>query len=184
MKLAQLFSIFHQLKWGDAAQADVLEITQDSRRVQPGVVFVAVRGTSQDGHKFVPEVAEKGALALVVESEVGIPKSYKGAVVKVANSREALDLLAARYFGEPGKSLFCAAVTGTNGKTSTTYMIEAILNQFGLNCGVLGTIDHHYKEHTWESQLTTPDPLTLQRRLKEFLALGARAAAFELSVMP
>jgi UDP-N-acetylmuramoyl-L-alanyl-D-glutamate--2,6-diaminopimelate ligase len=181
MKLAQLFSVFPQLKWGDAAQNEVVELTQDSRRVKPGVVFVAVNGTSSDGHKFIPEVVEKGALALVVESEVAIPKSYKGAIVKVANSREALDRLAARFYGEPAQNLFCVAVTGTNGKTSTTYMVEAILNKAGFKCGVLGTIDHHFLDHVWESQLTTPDPLTMQRRLKEFLALGAGAAAFEVS---
>ena len=123
MKLAQLFSVFPQLKWGEAAQLEVLDLTQDSRKVKPGVVFVAVAGTSSDGHRFIPEVIEKGALALVVESEIAIPKSYNGAVVKVANSREALDTLAARFYGEPARQLFCVAVTGTNGKTSTTYMV-------------------------------------------------------------
>ncbi|HMN69218.1 MAG TPA: Mur ligase family protein, partial [Bdellovibrionales bacterium] len=108
-------------------------------------------------------------------------KDFRGAVVKVRSTRQALDQLASRYFGQPAERLFCIGVTGTNGKTTVTYMVEKILNHFGWPTGVMGTIDHHLLGHRFESHLTTPDPLTLQRRLKEFLALGARAAAFEVS---
>lgn len=181
MKLAQLFSVFPQLKWGDSANLDIQDLTQDSRRVKPGSVFVAIRGTASDGHRFLPQVVAQGAIGLVVESEEGIPRDFKGAVVCVRNTRQALDLLAARFYGDPSKDLFCVGVTGTNGKTSTTYMIEAIMNEAGLPCGVIGTIDHHFHKRSWESSLTTPDSLTLQRRMMEFKALGARAAAFEIS---
>ncbi len=181
MKLAQLLSLFPQLKFGDAAHNEVNEITQDSRAVKPGVVFVALRGTSGDGHQYLSQAAVAGASALVVEDEAGIPKDYKGAVVRVASTRQALDLLAQRFFGEPAKKLFCVGVTGTNGKTTITYMIEKILTEFGWPTGVLGTIDHHMGQHKWPSALTTPDPLTLHRRLKEFVSLGAQAAAFEVS---
>lgn len=147
----------------------------------PGFIFVATRGTTSDGHQFIPAAAAKGAAVLVVEDDTLVPKDFKGAVVKVASSRRALDQLAARFFGNPAEGLFCAGVTGTNGKTTTVYMIEHILTKFGWPTGVMGTIDHHILDRKWESGLTTPDPMTMQRRLKEFTALGARAAAFEVS---
>jgi UDP-N-acetylmuramoyl-L-alanyl-D-glutamate--2,6-diaminopimelate ligase len=89
--------------------------------------------------------------------------------------------LASRFYGDPAKSLFMVGVTGTNGKTSTTYMVECILNHFGMKTGVMGTINHHIGDTVWESELTTPDPITLQRRLREFRALNAKAVAFEVS---
>jgi UDP-N-acetylmuramoyl-L-alanyl-D-glutamate--2,6-diaminopimelate ligase len=181
MKLSQLFSVFPQVRWGDAAGLEVLEVTQDSRRVQTGTVFVAIRGTLADGHRFLPQVAKAGALALVVEDDHEIPRDYRGAIVKVQSTRQALDLLAQRFFGSPGDQLFCVGVTGTNGKTTITYMVEKILTQFGWPTGVIGTIDHHLGEKRWLSQLTTPDALTMQRRLREFVDLGARATAFEVS---
>lgn len=181
MKLAQLLSIFPQLKWGDMANEDVVEVTQDSRVVKQGSVFVAIRGTSGDGHTHVAAAAKRGAIALIVEDPSVIPADYHGAVVKTSSTRQALDALAQRFFGEPAKDLFCVGVTGTNGKTTITYMVEAIFKKFGWPTGVLGTIDHHLGDKTWPSALTTPDPLTLQSRLREFVTLGAQAAAFEVS---
>ncbi len=181
MKLAQLFSIFPQLRWGNAAELEVQQVTQDSRQVTQGTVFVAIRGTSSDGHDFLSQATQAGALALVVESEDGIPAEFSGAVVKVPSTRQALDQLAQRFFGDPSKDLFCLGVTGTNGKTTVTYMLEKILSRCGWPTGVIGTIDHHLGDKKWLSQLTTPDALTLQCRLREFVTLGARAAAFEVS---
>lgn len=181
MKLAQLLSIFPQLQFGDMASQEVTELTQDSRQVKNGTVFVAVRGHSSDGHDFLSQAASSGAIALVVEDEKAIPADFKGAVVKVRNTRRALDQLAQKFYGDPAHGLFCVGVTGTNGKTTITYMVEAILSRFDWLTGVFGTIDHHIGGHKWPSSLTTPDPLTLQRRLREFVSLGARAAAFEVS---
>ncbi len=181
MKLAQLLSAFDQLKWGNATHADVKDLTQDSRKVGPGTVFVAIRGSSGDGHRFLDKAAKAGAVALVVEDESAVPKDFAGAVVKVPSTRVALDRLAPRFFGNPAENLFCVGVTGTNGKTTVTYMIEAIFKKFGWPTGVMGTIDHHLGDRRWVSSLTTPDPITLHGRLKEFKALGAQAAAFEVS---
>src|SRR5438132_734850 len=143
MKVAQLLAIFPQLKWGSASTAEVIEITQDSRQVKKGSVFVAIRGTHVDGHRFLQQAAEQGAVALVVEDDRGIPASYQGAVVRVASSRHALDQLACRFFSNPADQLFCVGVTGTNGKTTIAYMVEKILIHFGWPTGVMGTIDHH-----------------------------------------
>ncbi len=181
MKVAQLLSVFTELKWGEAALLEVADITQDSRAVKKGSVFVAIRGTAADGHRFLATAVEKGAVGLIVEDESLIPPGFTGAVVKVASACHALDQLAQRFFDNPARELLCVGVTGTNGKTTTVYMIEKILTHFGLITGVMGTIDHHLGEHHWPSALTTPDALTLHRRLKEFVALKARAAAFEVS---
>lgn len=181
MKLARLFSIFPDVVAASAAGVEVNKVTSDSRQVGPGVVFVAVRGTTSDGHDYLEGAARAGAAGLVVEDESRVPHGFGGAVVRVTNSRIALERLAEVFFGAPAKRLFCAGVTGTNGKTTVTYMIERILNHHGWLTGVMGTIDHHVGERKWESQLTTPDPVTLQLRLSEFLAGGARAAAFEVS---
>lgn len=176
-----MLSIFPSLRWGDSANDEIVDITADSRQVAPGFVFVATRGTTSDGHQFLPAAAKQGASVLIVEDDKGIPADFKGAIVKVNSSRRALDQLAARFYGNPAENLFCVGITGTNGKTTTAYMVEHILTRFGWPTGVMGTIDHHLGSRRWESGLTTPDPLTLQKRLKEFVALGARAAAFEVS---
>ncbi len=181
MKLAQLLSIYPQLHWGEFANNDVVSLCDDSREVSAGSVFVAVKGSLSDGHLFVEKAIEQGAIALVVEDNKWIPKSYRGAYVKVSDSRVALNKLASRFFGEPAKNLFCVGVTGTNGKTSITYLLEAILKEFGWKSGVMGTIDHHVGKNIWKSSLTTPGTLQLHRRLKEFLSLDARAAIFEVS---
>jgi UDP-N-acetylmuramoyl-L-alanyl-D-glutamate--2,6-diaminopimelate ligase len=181
MKLAQLLSVFPQLRWGEYSDHEVTAVTADSRKVNSGTVFVAVRGTSGDGHDFLSQAVIAKALALIVENDKNVPREFKGAVVKVESSRRALDLLAQKFYGNPSENLFCIGVTGTNGKTTITYMVEKILNHFGWPTGVIGTIDHHLEGKKWASALTTPDPVTLQQRLKEFKDLGARAVAFEVS---
>lgn len=181
MKLAQLFSIYPQLKWGHQRSADVEVICRDSRLVKPASVYVAIKGQNVDGHDFLPQVCAQGAVGLVVEDEGKIPGDYEGAVVLVQDTRKALDQLASRFFGSPAQELYCVGVTGTNGKTSVAYLVEAILNTYGWDTGVLGTVDHHMGKHVWESKLTTPDALDLQKRLSEFQSLGAKAVAFEVS---
>lgn len=181
MKLAQLFSEFSPHSWGENKQASALGLTSDSREVKPGSVFVAIRGTQVDGHDYLSQAVAQGAVALVVESQAQIPSSFKGTIVEVIDSRMALDELAQIYFGHPAESLFCVGVTGTNGKTSVTYMVENILTDFGWPTGVMGTVDHHLGEQKWISALTTPDPVTLQTRLREFKELGAKASVFEVS---
>lgn len=181
MKLSQLLSLFPQLGWGDTRTEEVLGLSSDSRQIKPGWVFVAVKGFSQDGHQFIQSAVDSGAIALVVEDKINIPKDFSGAVVQVDNARKALDKLAARFYGDPAANLFCVGITGTNGKTSVTYMVEHLLTAFGWPTGVLGTINHHLGDKKWEAELTTPDPVTLQKRMREFNALNAKAVAFEVS---
>lgn len=181
MKLQHLFSVLPGLPENFFSAREVLGVYSDSRRVTAGSVFVAIPGTKIDGHQFIPDVIRAGAIALVVSRKDSVPADYEGAVLEVPNPREVLDVLASRFYWEPGQELFCVGVTGTNGKTSITYMIESIFNRAQLPTGVIGTIDHHLKEKVWPTELTTPGPVDLQRRLREFRDEGAQAVAMEVS---
>lgn len=153
----------------------------DSRVLRADEVFFAIRGHSSDGHIYLDEVVLKDPAALVVESKTDVPRYFTGPVIVVPNSRAALDQWSAQFYDYPAKKLFCIGVTGTNGKTTSCYMLERIFNLNGWPTGVLGTIDHHFGRRVWETSLTTPDPITLHSRLRDFLNLGAKAAAFEVS---
>lgn len=157
---------------------DVTEIVIDSKKVSPASLFLAVKGIAADGHDYLPQAVARGAAALVVEDEARVPLGFSGAVVVVPSGRAALNHLAGRFFGDPGDDLFCVGVTGTDGKTTVTWMTEAVLAGAGLPTGVIGTVDHHFGQHTWPGD-TTPPPLALQARLSELRALGARAVALE-----
>lgn len=193
MKLDQLFSIIpgisNPLYSSDVgvqtvdrtSTVELQGIFNDARKVTPDSVFVAVRGSKLDGHTFILDAIKNGAIALVVEDVEAVPKDFKGFVLQAPNSREALDLLASRYYSDPGQELFCVGVTGTNGKTSVTYMTEAILNNGNIPTGVIGTVNHHLGDKVWPSEMTTPDPIFLQKRLREFRTEGALAVAMEVS---
>lgn len=181
MKLSQLLSIYGQLRLGQHPLVDVAGITSDSRQATKDFVFVAVRGTKIDGHQFIEEVAKKSIAALIVEDDASIPKNFEGAVVKVDDTRWALETLANRFYGEPANEMFCMGVTGTNGKTTICHLVEKILTQAQIPTGVMGTVDHHLRDKIWPSELTTPDPVTFYRRLQEFKSLGAKAVALEVS---
>lgn len=180
MKLPQLLTILPEYK-ASAPEIEVLSLTQDVRHVHLGSVFVAVKGVKVDGHQFIPQACEAGAIGLVIEHGELVPADYTGFVQVVANSREALDRLAAQFYQHPSKEMICVGVTGTNGKTSMTYMLETILAKVKIPCGVLGTINHHLGEHVWSSELTTPGSIQLQKRLREMREMGARAVAMEVS---
>lgn len=185
MKLHDLFSIFenpteHQY-FGPLTDRELTGVFSDARLITPGSVFVAIPGTKLDGHQFIPDAISKGAVALVVQNRAKVPADFSGFVLQIENSRAALDKLASRFHGDAGNELFCVGVTGTNGKTSITYMIEAILNSADIPTGVIGTVNHHLKEQVWPSEMTTPDPVFLQKRLREFTQAGAKAVAMEIS---
>ncbi len=181
MKLQHLFAVFPGLPEEKMSSLEVSGLFQDARAVVPGSVFIAIRGQKFDGHNFIKDAVLKGASTLVVEDKTQIPPEFNGFTLVVPDARKALDILASRFYWDPGQELFCVGVTGTNGKTSITYLIESILNQAGHRTAVMGTVNHHLGEKIFESELTTPDPIALQRRLKEFKELGATAVALEIS---
>lgn len=182
MKLNRLLSVLPEISSENLTQdAEVSGVFNDARKVTPGSVFIAIKGSALDGHSFIPSAVAQGAKALIVEDKAMVPADFSGVVIQVPDSRAALDLLASRYYLDPGQELFCVGVTGTNGKTSVTYMIEAILNAGRIPTGVIGTVNHHLQDKVWPSEMTTPDPLFLQKRLREFRDEGALAVALEVS---
>lgn len=181
MKLQHLFSIFPGIPENSFSHVEVSDICYDARKVVPGAVFVAIRGSKADGHDYIGDAISKGAAALVVEDRDKIPAEFTGFVLQVPNSRQVLDILASRYYWDPGRELFCVGVTGTNGKTSITYMVECILDYARMPVGVIGTVNHRMGDKIWPSEMTTPDPVHLQKRMDEFRKEGASAVVMEVS---
>jgi UDP-N-acetylmuramoyl-L-alanyl-D-glutamate--2,6-diaminopimelate ligase len=145
--------------------AEVRTITPDSRRVGEGDVFVAVRGSESDGHRYIEPAVKQGARAIIAEEwPEGLDESLgkKPNVVLVADARRALALAAANLFGEPSRELVVAGVTGTNGKTTVTHVLEAVFTHAGKKTGVIGTVGARYPGKDLPLKHTTPDPLTLQ----------------------
>ena len=163
------------------SQKEKISICVDSRKFKTGDVFIAVRGALFDGHSFVEEACHQGAWAVVVEDVKSVPESYKGIICQTQNNRKALAEIAHRKFSKPSDSLFCIGLTGTNGKTTVSYMIESLLSSAKVPTGVMGTVDHHLADKVWPSSLTTPDSLILHQRLSEFLQKGAKAVVMEVS---
>jgi UDP-N-acetylmuramoyl-L-alanyl-D-glutamate--2,6-diaminopimelate ligase len=153
-------------------------IAYDSRRVQKNGVFVALRGEKSDGHDFIEQAIEKGAVAVVVERPEKHPRIT---VVEVENSRTALADLGASFYGFPAKKLKMAGVTGTNGKTTTTFLIKHICEKAGLRCGLIGTVRYEIGERVLPATRTTPESLDLQELLAQMLGAGCKAAAMEVS---
>jgi UDP-N-acetylmuramoyl-L-alanyl-D-glutamate--2,6-diaminopimelate ligase len=156
----------------------VESIAYDSRRVQRNGLFVALRGEKTDGHAFISQAIEKGASAILVERE---EKQPRVTCVVVENSRAALADIAATFYGFPARKLRIAAVTGTNGKTTTSFLIKHICENAGLRCGLIGTVRYEIGERVLPATRTTPESLDLQELLAQIVNAGCKAAAMEVS---
>jgi UDP-N-acetylmuramoyl-L-alanyl-D-glutamate--2,6-diaminopimelate ligase len=165
----------------DPVWRDVREIQVDSRLVLPDDIFFALKGSQFDSHNELESVCQREPAAVVVESRDKVPASYRGLVLQVPSSRRALAQMAARFNDNPSMSLFCFGVTGTNGKTSCTYLMEKILSVLHLPTGIIGTIQHKLRDQVWPTEATTPGPLELQKRIREMKEAGAKALAIEVS---
>ncbi len=156
-------------------------IEYDSRKVTSGELFVALRGAEADGHAFIPGALEHGAAAVVVESEPAEIDWGDCARVLVPNSRRALAHLATAYYGHPARELKLVGITGTNGKTSTSYLIDSILRAAGIRTGVIGTVEIRYGAERIPALNTTPESLDLQHTLRAMLTHGVEAVSMEVS---
>ena len=163
---------------GDLEQ-EVRGLAYDSRKVEPGVVFFAVPGEKADGHEFIAEAVRRGAAAIVFSREGDWPKAR--AWVQVRNVRRALGLWAAHFHGRPSQNLRLVGVTGTNGKTTLTYLIESVLKAAALPPAVIGTINYRYPGRELPSHHTTPESLDLQAMLAEMVRAGVDTVAMEVS---
>ena len=146
--------------------AEVTTLVNDSRRVEPGSVFVCISGAVSDGHKFAADVAEKGAAALVVEKDVEVPEDVT--VIRVPDTRYALALMSAAFFGDPAEKLNLIGITGTQGKTKTTYILRSILESVGHKVGLIGTIEAIIGERRIPAANTTPESYTIHQYLQRW----------------
>lgn len=152
-------------------------VTSDSRQVKAGTLFVAVAGLSQDGHTFAAQAVAHGASAVVGEHSLSLDVPY----VQVADSRAALADLASAFYGDPSLQMKMAAVTGTSGKTTTTFILESILQAAGGKVGVIGTVNFRFGKKIYPSTHTTPGPVELQKLLAEMKADGCTHVVMEVS---
>src|SRR6058998_2170751 len=156
----------------------VESIAYDSRRMQRDGMFVALRGEKSDGHDFIRQAVEKGAAVIVAERAEKHPRAT---CVVVENTRGALADLSTQFYNFPARKLKLAAVTGTNGKTTTTFLIKHICEKAGLRCGLIGTVRYEIGERILPAIRTTPESLDLQELLAQIVNAGCRAAAMEVS---
>jgi UDP-N-acetylmuramoyl-L-alanyl-D-glutamate--2,6-diaminopimelate ligase len=161
---------------GDAG-IEIAEVTHDSRRAGPGSLFVAIRGLVTDGNRFVEAARRKGAVAVCSEE----PPSGEGAWVRVADAREALAVLSAAVLGDPGRSLGLVGITGTNGKTTTAYLLDSALRAAGETVGLVGTVQYRLGSRVADAARTTPESSDLQALLREMADAGCRRAVLEVS---
>jgi UDP-N-acetylmuramoyl-L-alanyl-D-glutamate--2,6-diaminopimelate ligase len=160
------------------ADRAVESVAYDSRRVQRDGLFVALRGEKSDGHNFIGQAIEKGATVIVAARA---EKNSRATCVVVDDTRVAMADLSAKFFNFPARKLKLAAATGTNGKTTTTFLIKHICEKAGLRCGLLGTVRYEIGERVLPATRTTPESLDLQELLAQIKDAGCKAVAMEVS---
>src|ERR671914_1073504 len=162
---------------GDGPDVDVAALAYDNRAVGPGTLFFCVPGFTRDGHDFAPDAVTRGAAALVVARPLGLGVPE----VVVEDVRSAMAVAAARFHGDPTARLPVVGITGTNGKTTTAFLVRSLLEAAGRRCGLLGTVTSVVAGEERPVVRTTPEAIDLQRTFREMLEGGDRACAMEIS---
>ncbi|MEA3230601.1 MAG: UDP-N-acetylmuramoyl-L-alanyl-D-glutamate--2,6-diaminopimelate ligase, partial [Thermodesulfobacteriota bacterium] len=184
MKLSDLLNPLYERKVSvaipvenDLEDIEIKSIHYDSRKVKPGGLFVALTGFHTDGHDHINDAVGRGAVALLVDRPMTAPV----AILQVPNTRQSLAALAARFYGYPSRELVVIGITGTNGKTTTSYLIENILAAAGLKVGVIGTINYRFGGKKADAPVTTPEALDLQRILRRMRTEKVTHVVMEVS---
>jgi UDP-N-acetylmuramoyl-L-alanyl-D-glutamate--2,6-diaminopimelate ligase len=177
MDLERLVAALGAVEVVNRAPVEVRDLAYDARSVTPGAVFFCVPGSRADGHDFAPEAVERGAVALVVERPLELPVPQ----VVVPGARTAMAAVADEFFGRPTQELEVAGVTGTSGKTTTAFLLFAILAAAGRRPGLLGTVEARVGGERRGVERTTPEAIDLQRLFREMLDVGDRSCAIEAS---
>ncbi len=182
-----LIDVDYELLQGDL-ETEVADIAYDSRKVKEGFLFAAIAGTIVDGHKFIGGVIEQGASAIMVEkaldeieAEFGVKIPSDVAVIRVKNGREGLSLISQNYFEHPMKKMISIGITGTKGKSTTTYLIKNILEQTGKKCGIIGTIGVAIGDEVTPIEHTTPESYDLQSYINDIANAGCDYFVMEVS---
>ena len=180
MKLSELLKNVTTISLIGNSEADITGVNIDSRKVERGHLFVAIKGTQTDGHRFVPKAIELGATAVLCED---LPEERQEGVtyVKVESTEEAVGPVATMFYGEPSKHLKLVGVTGTNGKTTIATLLYNMFRKFGYKCGLLSTVCNYIEGEAVPADHTTPDPIELNYLLSKMVQAGCDYAFMECS---
>ncbi|MBI5182225.1 MAG: UDP-N-acetylmuramoyl-L-alanyl-D-glutamate--2,6-diaminopimelate ligase [Nitrospirae bacterium] len=180
MILKDLLDVLNKPEVNGGLEVQIGDIAYDSREVKRGSLFVAVKGFKTDGHRYIADAVKRGASAVVAEDAVNISKG-DATIIIVPDTRNALALLSARFYGDPSRRLRMIGITGTNGKTTTSYLIKSIIEKAGKKAGLLGTISYIIGNEVMPAPHTTPESSDLQKHLSQILDTGAEYAVMEVS---
>lgn len=179
MQLKDLIGKLNIIESKGDLNIDIRGVTYDSRKALPGYLFICIDGFSTDGHQYAQQAVDNGATALIVEKDVTLVEEVT--VVKVENTREALALVSAQWFGNPSQSLDIIGITGTKGKTTTTYMVRSILEKQGQTVGLIGTVANCIGNEKIPARRTTPESYDLQEMFEKMKEKGAQSIVMEVS---
>ncbi len=179
MRTTELLKQVEHRQYGEMADLEISGVAYDSRRVCRGNLFVAIKGTTTDGNLFLEQALDRSAAA--VASENTVPPGFPVPWIQVAEARKALARSAANFLGHPSKRLRLVGITGTNGKTSTAFLIDSILRAAGVKSGLISTIEYRGPDGAMAADRTTPESLDLQSLFARFLEQGCRYVVMEVS---
>ena len=179
MKLSALVNHLDSGRTYNFRDVEITGITNDSRKVGPGYIFVAIKGHKADGHNFIKKALESGAQAVVSEERLALNQKIPHIIVR--NTRKALSSLSCYFYNNPSQKINVVGVTGTNGKTTTTFLTKSIIEKAGYKVGLIGTINYQIGEKIIPAQETTPESVELQRLVAEMVAAKMKFAVMEVS---
>ena len=180
MKLNELLKHVKPLDIKGSTEVEVTGVNIDSRRIEPGHLFVAIKGTQTDGHKFIPKAIELGATSVLCE-EMPAEQTEGVTYVAVASTEDAVGKVATLFYGDPSRKLKLVGVTGTNGKTTIATLLYKMFRKFGHKCGLLSTVCNYIEDEAIPTEHTTPDPIELNRLLARMVEAGCEYAFMECS---
>ena len=180
MRLSELLKNVKPLCIIGSEDVDITGVNIDSRKIEKGHLFVAMKGTQTDGHKFIPKALELGAAAILCE-DLPEEKAEGVTYIQVASTESAVGPVATVFFGEPSKKLKLVGVTGTNGKTTIATLLYNMFRKFGHKCGLLSTVCNYIEDEAIPADHTTPDPIELNRLLHQMVEAGCEYAFMECS---
>lgn len=179
MQLKHLLHAVHPVSVEGPTDREIVGIGYDSRRITPGMVFVAIPGRRMDGHDYIHNAIDRGATAVICERNGFVPQ--RATKIKVADGREALALASAAFYEHPSTRLKLIGVTGTNGKTTVAFMVKHLLEMAGVKTGLIGTIRYEVGDRVFPAQRTTPEALEVQQMLAQMIRAGCQACVMEVS---